>query len=185
MAGPRHRCMGPAGSKTPRIMRSRSLLAIPIMLTMLATPGDPAAAQLTASPTRPIISRERILEIRARAFLRPEPVPVDPLAAQALGLTTSVPFLVKQASYGTLVPRRSHYFSFPTDGSPRLLVMEVEGGNWQLWVCDMEGNLLAAATIIGSEMSMRSLDVARPFFEEEMRLWASIDDYSPRAQSHR
>lgn len=154
-----------------------------LFVALAALPGgaaSPIFAHQAAAPSSSagIISRERIREIRRRAMLRPESIEWDPTAARFFGFTT--PFRVKQASFGTRVPRRSHFFSVPMDGDNRSLLLEVEGNSYQIWVCDLDGNLLAAAIVTEGILQSRTIDVARPLFDEEMRLWATNDDFSPR-----
>lgn len=139
-----------------------------------------AIALSAAGEPEPIITPARMQEIRARAMLRPEPVEIVQQTAVPLDLTSpGVPYLTKQAIFTT--PQQSHHFAVHAGSSSKVLIMQIEGQNVQLWVCDMNASLISAAVITGGKIEMRSIAQAKAAFEAEMHLWAIVPRFTPKA----
>jgi hypothetical protein len=161
------------------------LVAIPLLSSM---PACPALAQ-QADASQVIITPARISEIRGRAMLSPSQFDFTGVD-QYFGITDGVSHQVRQAGFRTRSDQAEHHFAFRIDGSsPSFIIRASALSNHgadasvpaEFWVCDSDGNLLAAAVLTNGAWEMRPIESARSSFNDEMRLWASINNFAPPA----
>ena len=135
---------------------------------------------VVAAPTPPPITPARIaylVDLARRIGVDQE---IGPRTGVPLGFVTpGVRQMTKQLTFRTKEPNLGHILAVPVGDSRKLLVFNLEGRDANVFVIDMEGNLLAAGIIRAGKFSLVTLDQARESFHAEMRVWAERDFTRP------
>ena len=150
-----------------------SLMTLNLVAALANVANVSQGSQVDAAARDGPISPAR-LQALVRYALQDPSAPSTPLSeriAVPLGLTTpGNPYETMQVGFREGTAR--HAVAVHVSGTGRLLFMYIDRGDALLWVCDMNGTLLAAGQMVGGVFSPMTLPNARAAFEAELRQWS-------------